>query len=75
MATQSEIDEVKERHSERLMNMPGVVGVGVERDESGQFVLALHVETDDPRVLGGLPRQVEGHPVKIIGGGPYEKFS
>lgn len=75
MATQSEIDKVKERHSERLMNMPGVVGVGVERDESGQFVLALHVETDDPHVLGGLPRQVEGYPVKIIGSGPYEKFS
>lgn len=74
MAEERELDGVKDRHSMRLLSMPGVVGVGVGRDEGGQFVLTLHVETDDPDVLGGLPRHVEGHPVKLIWSGPYEKF-
>lgn len=74
MSEERVLDEVKDRHSMRLLSMPGVVGVGVEQDESGQFVLALHVETDDPDLLSGLPRQVEGHPVKLIGTGPYVKF-
>jgi hypothetical protein len=74
MASEQEMNELKDRHSMRLMNMTGVVGVGVEQDKNGRFVLALHVDTDDPDVLGRLPQQVEGHPVKIIESGPYEKF-
>lgn len=74
MASEQEMNEVKDRHSMHLMDMRGVVGVGVEQDEDGRFVLALHVDTADPDVLGRLPRQVEGHPVKIIESGPYEKF-
>jgi hypothetical protein len=58
-----------------FFNIPGVVGVGVEREANGQFVLMVHVDTDDPGVLSRLPDQVEGYPVRVIRTGRYEKFS
>jgi hypothetical protein len=68
------IKEVKDRHSRTLLSVPEVVGVGVEQDDTGEFVLALHVTTEDPEVLDQLPKEIEGHRVKIIHSGPYRKF-
>jgi hypothetical protein len=72
--TEQGIKEVKDRHSRTLFSFPGVVGVGVEQDDTGKFVLTLHVATDDPEVLDQLPKEVEGYRVKIIRSGPYRKF-
>ncbi|HEX8178524.1 MAG TPA: hypothetical protein VF525_03170 [Pyrinomonadaceae bacterium] len=74
MATEQEIREVKRRHSERLRSLPGVSGVGIERDAQGNYVLAVHL--DDPTVQQQqqLPDELEGHPVKYIHSGPFRKL-
>ena len=74
MATEEEIRELKRRHSSQLLGRPGVCGVGVERDESGQYLLAVHVDTDDAEVLRGLPEEIEGHAVRYVRSGPFRKL-
>lgn len=75
MAKEDEIREVKRRHSAELMRQPGVCGVGVEKDEAGEYVIALHLDTDDPQVQQGLPKELDGFRVKLIKSGPFRKFS
>ena len=75
LATEDEIREVKRRHSAELMRQKGVCGVGVEKDETGEFVIALHLDTDDPAVQARLPKVLEGCRVKLIKSGPFRKFS
>jgi hypothetical protein len=75
MATEKEISDLKRRHSLRLLNQAGVSGVGVEKDEAGGYFLAIHLNTDDPRILSQLPKEIEGHPIKFLHSGPFRKFA
>ncbi len=75
MATEEEARAIKRRHSPQLLQQPGVCGVGVEKDEAGNYVIAIHLDTDDPAVRARLPEQIEGHPVKFIRSGPFRKLS
>lgn len=75
MGTEEEAREVKRRHSANLLREPGVCGVGVERDERGNYCIALHLDTDDPEVRERLPKEIEGYPVKFIRSGPFRKLS
>ena len=75
MATEQELRELKRRHSDRLLRQPGVCGVGVEKDEHGNFVLTLHLETDDPAVRASLPAEIEGHKIRFVHSGPFRKFA
>ena len=72
MATEEKIRDVKRRHSLHLLKQPGVCGVGVERDEAGDYVLAVHL--DDPGARANLPDEIEGHPVKYVQSGPFRKL-
>jgi hypothetical protein len=74
MATEEELREVKRRHAPQLLKQPGVCGVGVEKDDSGDYVLAIHLDTDDPEVLKELPDHVEGHRVRYVQSGPFRKL-
>jgi len=74
VATEQEIRDLKHRHAPDLLARPGVNGVGVERDDAGEYVLAVHLDTDDPETLKQLPEEIEGHAVKYIGGGPFRKL-
>jgi hypothetical protein len=73
MATREEVAAVKSKYSAELRKLKGVSGVGVEKDDSGGYVLAVHVNAEE----GGeqIPEVVEGCPVKIIRSGPFRKFS
>jgi hypothetical protein len=73
MATEQEIRELKRRHSSRLLNQPGVAGVGIEKDAAGEYVLTVHLDADGPEPRG-LPAEIEGHPVKYVSSGPFRKF-
>lgn len=73
MSSERELSEVKDRHSMRLLSLPGVIGVGLERDENGNSVLTIHVDADDPEVYSKLPKQIEGHPIKIVRSEAYRK--
>ena len=72
MASEREVQEIKKRHAARLLSQPGVSGVGIEKDQSGQYVLTIHV--DDPSVCKNIPSHIEGQPVKIVPTGPFRKI-
>jgi hypothetical protein len=74
MATEQEIREVKRRHASRLLSQPGVSGVGIEKDDAGEYVLAVHLDTDNPEADKSLPDEIEGHRVKYIRSGPFRKL-
>jgi hypothetical protein len=75
VAPKDQIQEIKRRYALRLHSQPGVCGVGVEQDETGEYVLTIHLDTDDPEVIAGLPDQIEGHPVKLAQSGPFRKLA
>jgi hypothetical protein len=74
MATELEAREVKRRHSPQLLQQPGVCGVGVEKDEAGNYVIAIHLDTDDPQVRARLPQKLEGLAVRLVQSGPFHKL-
>lgn len=74
MASEQEVRGVKQRHSARLMSRAGVSGVGIEKDESGDFVLTVHLDAEDEKARGDdLPEEIEGHRVRYVGSGPFRK--
>jgi len=74
MATEYEIREVKRRYAAHLLKQPGVSGVGVEKDAAGAYVLAIHLDSDDPEVRNSLPDEIEGHRIKYVYSGPFRKL-
>ena len=74
MLTEQEAQNIKRRLSGQLLSQPGICGVGVEKDDAGHYVIAIHLDTDDPLVSGRLPTQVENCPIKLIHSGPFHKF-
>jgi len=75
MATEDEIRALKHQHSTRLLSRPGVAGVGVERDETGGYFLAVHLTSNDPALRKDLPEELDGHTVKYLVSGPIRKRS
>ena len=70
MATkEKQIRALKKRHSAALLAHQCVAGVGVERDEQGDFTLTVHLTGDAP----DLPKELEGHPIRYVRRGPYKK--
>lgn len=74
IATEQEIRELKHRHSAHLLSQPGVSGVGVEKDDAGEYVLAVHLDSNDPEALKPLPDEIEGHRIKYVNSGPFRKL-
>ncbi len=73
MASEQEVREIKRRHSVRLLQQPGVCGVGVEKDEKGNFVLAIHLDANQPGAGQNIPDSIEGCPIKRVNSGPFIK--
>lgn len=69
-----EVSEIKRRHAPQLLKQSGVSGVGVEKDEAGNYILAIHLDPNKPEVRPQLPDQIEGCPVKLIESGPFRKL-
>jgi hypothetical protein len=59
------IKEVKARHAARLIILPGVVSIGIGRDEKGQPAIIVGLERSIPETEAQLPVQLEGYPVKV----------
>jgi hypothetical protein len=74
MATREECKAVKERHSARLLKEAGVVGVGVEKREGGDYVLTVHLDAASQEAESRLPTELDGCPVEIVRSGPFTKF-
>ena len=54
--------QVKERHEEELLNLPGVVGVGIGLSE-GDVVIKVFLEEMTPELERVLPNTLEGFTV------------
>ena len=74
MATKEEATEIKRKNSAFLLGLPGVVGVGVARDDSGSYCLILHVDREDHDLLQELPKRIDGCSVTIERSGRYRKL-
>ena len=74
MNTEEKVRFLKDQYSLQLLNEQGVVGVGVEKEKSGEFVLAIHLNSNDPKILDKLPKEIDGCPTKFIVTGVYKKF-
>jgi hypothetical protein len=72
MATHDEIRSIKDRHSQELLGKPGVSGVGIEKDEGGDYILVVHLADESARK--SLPDQLEGHPIRYVQSGPFVKL-
>ena len=59
------IKEVKTQHEARLLQLPGVVSVGVGRDENGNSAIIVGLERPEPETESQLPSRLEGYPVVI----------
>ena len=69
--TENEAMQIKDRHSEELLKIPGVHGVGVGQDEQGWPVLLIMAEIGRyPDLAAQLAQRLEGIPFKVVEGGP-----
>lgn len=75
MKSEEEVRQIKRRNSLKLLALPGVCGVGVEKDDTGEFVIALHLESDAPSITANLPTRIEDCPVKWVHSGPFHKIA
>jgi hypothetical protein len=74
MASLEEVRELKRRHSARLLQVPGISGVGIEKDEAGDYVLVIHLDAATPEGIAEVPDRIEGVPVRVVRSGPFRKF-
>jgi hypothetical protein len=70
MVSEQKAREIKRRHSQWLLQRPGVWGVGVERSGEGEPVLVIHLERNMPEARRGLPEELDGCPVVFVEDGP-----
>lgn len=73
--TVDDLGPVVERHAEELMRRPGVTGVAVGALDDGTPCILVLVLEDTEQIRSGLPKTVEGHPVKIMVSGTIEPLS
>lgn len=60
-----QIDAIKNRHSDALQSIPGVIGLGVGSAEHGP-VIQIHITNDDPGLAHQLPNELDGIPTEIV---------
>ena len=75
MASVDDLRAVKRKYSAQLLRTPGVCGVDIEVGESGDAVLKVHLDTQDPKVRAVLPTELDGFPVQYVYTGPIRKLS
>jgi len=59
------IQQVKNKHENQLMTMPGVVSVGIGQGDSGQSVIVIGVESQAKLDKLTLPVKLDGYPVNV----------
>ena len=64
------IEDVKKKHAARLLALPGVVSVGIGRDDGGNPVLVIGLQDSRPETLAAVPDDLEGFSVQKQVTGP-----
>ena len=60
-----EVTRVLERHRDRLMQLPGVIGLYVGADAQSQLVLRILVLPNHPETVTRLPKTLDGVRVEV----------
>jgi hypothetical protein len=66
------IQDVKAKHEDLLMAMPGVVSVGIGKNPDGQLVIIVGLDGRRPETVNQLPTILEGYPVRMEIIGPVK---
>jgi hypothetical protein len=66
------IQEAKAKHAEGLLEMPGVVSVGVGLDPEGRPAILVGLDGPCPETCAALPDSLEGYPLRTRVTGPAE---
>ena len=63
------IQEVKAKHAERFLALPGVVSVGIGRNTEGEEIIVVGLDRQRPKTQASVPGRLEGYAVRceIIG--------
>jgi hypothetical protein len=59
------IQQVKAKHEKRLMEIPGVVSVGLGKDKGGKMVIIIGVDRPRADIADPLPQKLDGYPVIV----------
>jgi len=59
------IREVKARHEERLLSLPGVVSVGIGLGVDGNPVIIVGLDRTRASAIQEIPEELEGYPVQV----------
>ncbi len=69
------IEEVKEDWEEKLMTMPGVMGVGIGlTKDRRETCIKIYVNRAASAQVPQIPEQIEGYPVEVEIGGAFRSF-
>ena len=75
MATKKQVEDLKHRVSRRLLRVPGVSGVGIQRADAGDdYALVVHVEDDNPQTRAAVKKHAPGKAVRIVASGKFKKL-
>ena len=74
MASKTAVTKLKEQYSRRLLKLPGVQGVGVERgDGEDDYRLVVHVEDDSASTREAVKKAIDADAVRIVTSGKFKK--
>lgn len=59
------IQEVKARHQDRLLALPGIVSVGIGQNPDGKPVIIIGLERQHHRTKARLPETLDGYAVRV----------
>jgi hypothetical protein len=59
------IQEVKAKHEQRLMDIEGVVSVGLGKDKNGNLAIIVGVDRPVAELTNPLPQTLDGYPVIV----------
>jgi hypothetical protein len=64
MPDKPNVAEIINRHAQKLMSIPGVVGLGESLCNDAPCI-SIYLENDSPGLLQQIPSQLEGIPTKL----------
>lgn len=68
----SKIQDVKAKHEKRLMQMPGVVSIGIGKDQTGKTAIIIGLDRPRPDIEAKIPQSLDGYPVIVQTIGPIK---
>ncbi|SHO49500.1 carboxypeptidase regulatory-like domain-containing protein [Desulfopila aestuarii] len=68
------VREIKSRHSNELLSIPGIIGHGISRSADGRPVIEIYLENENAETRARIPSNLENVPVRVLVTGPFTAF-